>query len=153
MQSSISDVESLFSLGEKNESCPYYAVKDIAPVADVLNNNVSCLLVQVICVPYVCLIDQRIRDQLNLSIKNSIIIIDECHNFMEALCQIYSSSLNYRTLSQVINMHTLFEYNLFAIGILSTEHLQRTIQKSSKAEDNFLYRSSHETNQQHNVIH
>ena len=51
--------------------------------------------------PYICLIDERIRHQLNLSVKNAIVIVDECHNFMEALCQIYSSAINYRMLSQV----------------------------------------------------
>jgi len=31
----LADIENIFTLGEKRKTCPYYAVKEVAPVADV----------------------------------------------------------------------------------------------------------------------
>jgi DEAD_2. len=87
----------MFNLGKKMQSCPYYASKKLAPFVDV------------ICIPYICLLHDKTREQLKIPLKNSIIIVDECHNFMEALYQIYSFSLTYRHLAQAFSQITAYK--------------------------------------------
>ena len=62
------DIEDLHKLANKDSICPYFACKDRAPGADI------------IFMPYNYLIDEKIRENYEISFKNSCIIFDEGHN-------------------------------------------------------------------------
>lgn len=64
-------VEESKEIGKKNNLCPYYGLKNIAGVADIL------------CIPYASILNADIRQKLNIEINNSIIIFDEAHNLLE----------------------------------------------------------------------
>lgn len=60
-------------LGTKHKICSYYLSK--AAVSDA----------EIICVPYVSLLDENMRKNLGIEIEKSVIIIDEAHNLLEAI--------------------------------------------------------------------
>ena len=68
MQWDVADIEELHKLAERFEFCPYYGNKERANMADI------------IFMPYNYLIDEKIRDSLDLKFDNSITIFDEAHN-------------------------------------------------------------------------
>eukprot|EP01084_Bolivina_argentea_P178298 308212_1 len=68
------DIEDLVIEGNKISCCPYMGTRAILDNA----NLIFC--------PYNYILDPMIRDQMNIDIKNSIIIIDEAHN-VEDVCR------------------------------------------------------------------
>ncbi|KAJ1913622.1 hypothetical protein H4219_005131 [Mycoemilia scoparia] len=68
------DIEDLVAEGTKMKACPYYASKEITSNAEL-----------VFC-PYNYIIDPNIRESTNISLENSIVIIDEAHN-IEDVCR------------------------------------------------------------------
>lgn len=64
----VSDIEELHKQAEFHEFCPYYGNKERAGQADV------------IFMPYNYLIDEKVRDSMEINFANSIIIFDEAHN-------------------------------------------------------------------------
>ncbi|KAH6566193.1 hypothetical protein BASA60_009568, partial [Batrachochytrium salamandrivorans] len=67
------DIEDMVTAGKKVRGCPYYASKALAETA------------QVIFAPYNYIIDPHVRATSNISLKDSILIIDEAHN-IEGTC-------------------------------------------------------------------
>ena len=55
-------------MAEKDVSCPYYAMKDRVKGADV------------VFMPYIYLLDEDIRKNLEIDFENSVLIFDEGHN-------------------------------------------------------------------------
>ena len=53
---------------EKDVFCPYYAMKDRVKGADV------------VFMPYIYLLDEDIRKNLEIDFENSVLIFDEGHN-------------------------------------------------------------------------
>ena len=49
--------------------------------------------------PYAMLLHKNTRESLGISLKGNIVIVDEAHNLVEAINEIYSTQL---TLAQVI---------------------------------------------------
>lgn len=62
------DLEDLVQVGRRMRGCPYYATRELLPGADI-----------VFC-PYNYLIDPIVRAQMEISLKNAVIILDEAHN-------------------------------------------------------------------------
>lgn len=69
----LADIEEMKKLGDKYEFCSYYLSKQ------------SLAEAQVICLPYVSLVDPGTRKSLNIELANSVIIFDEAHNLLEAI--------------------------------------------------------------------
>ena len=80
------DLEDIKDYALKHNFCPYYALKDRLGAADI------------ILMPYNYLIDEKIRNTMNIDWVNSIIIIDEAHNIAQATEEITSFNLNEKTL-------------------------------------------------------
>lgn len=81
------DIEDLVRLGGNLGTCPYYGSRSMVPSADL------------VVLPYQSLLSKSSRESLGLSLKNSVVIIDEAHNLADSLISMYDSKI---TLSQVI---------------------------------------------------
>lgn len=68
-------------LGSKFQLCPYYQSK------------IGIDQAQLICVPYVSLIDKATREGIGIDVQNSVIIFDEAHNILDATSQIFSKEI------------------------------------------------------------
>ena len=79
---SIHDIEDLVTTGTKHQSCPYYASRSALSMA------------QMVVLPYNTLLHAGTRKALGLSVRNSIVIIDEAHNLVETITNIHSVSTN-----------------------------------------------------------
>ncbi|XP_076257431.1 putative ATP-dependent DNA helicase DDX11-like protein 8 isoform X1 [Rhynchophorus ferrugineus] len=79
----IHDIEDLVHVGKELSACPYYASRKAAEDAEL------------ILVPYNTLLHKSTREANGISLKNNVVIIDEAHNLLEALAQMYGSEVNY----------------------------------------------------------
>lgn len=68
IESRCMDVEELAAIGKQKGICPYYFAKSKVGGADVL------------VVPYQYLLEAGMRKQLQLNLRNSVIVFDEAHN-------------------------------------------------------------------------
>jgi regulator of telomere elongation helicase 1 len=62
------DIEELYSLGQKSMFCPFYFQRNKKDIADI------------IFLPYNYIFEPKLRKILKLDLKNSVILIDEAHN-------------------------------------------------------------------------
>ena len=77
--SSLRDIEDLAHLGRELGLCPYYGSRRAMPLADV------------IAMPYSYLLHAKTRSSvgLDLILKDSVVIIDEAHNIVDAINSIH----------------------------------------------------------------
>ncbi|MFS7974276.1 putative RNA helicase chromatin remodeling SNF2 family [Helianthus anomalus] len=80
------DIEDLVRLGGNLGTCPYYGSRSMVHAADL------------VVLPYQSLLSKSSRESLGLSLKNSVVIIDEAHNLADSLISMYDSKV---TLSQL----------------------------------------------------
>lgn len=81
--------------------------------------------------PYQMLMHRKTRDQLNLNIKNSVIIIDEAHNLLDTIAGIHSAEI---TADQLQRVHQqLNAYKTKYLNRFSTKNLLRLNQLISIA--------------------
>lgn len=74
----ILDIEDLSALGKSIGICPYYSTRaSIKPS-------------EIITLPYQLLLLKSARESLGISLKGHVIVIDEAHNLMDAISNIYS---------------------------------------------------------------
>ncbi|XP_058805941.1 Fanconi anemia group J protein homolog [Phymastichus coffea] len=73
------DIEDLVLFGKEKNACPYFGARGLMPHSDII-----------FC-PYNYLLDPIIRDTMQLTLKNDIVIIDEAHN-IESICRDVSSA-------------------------------------------------------------
>lgn len=52
------------TLGTKHRLCPYYAMRNVVACSDIL------------CVPYISLLNEEVRAKSGISLSNSIVILD-----------------------------------------------------------------------------
>lgn len=79
---SIHDIEDLVTIGDNLKMCPYYA------------SRFALQGVEVITLPYQYLLSDTTRASLKLNLKDNIIVIDEAHNLIETINNIYSSQIS-----------------------------------------------------------
>lgn len=89
------DIEDLVRIGRNLGTCPYYGSRRMVPTADL------------VILPYQSLLSKSSRESLGLSLKNSVIIIDEAHNLADTLISMYDAKI---TLSQVNSSFTFVVY-------------------------------------------
>lgn len=75
------DIEDLCHYGEAYQQCPYFATRDSISRSDV------------ILLPYQTLFQPSTRENINLKINNSYIVVDEAHNLVDALNGLYTVSI------------------------------------------------------------
>ncbi|XP_073146614.1 uncharacterized protein [Henckelia pumila] len=88
------DIEDLVRVGLNIGSCPYYGSRKIMPTADL------------VILPYQSLLSKSSRESLGLSLKNSVIIIDEAHNLADTLVSMYDAKI---TLHQLTHLRALLD--------------------------------------------
>ncbi|KAL9862742.1 putative RNA helicase chromatin remodeling SNF2 family [Arabidopsis thaliana] len=88
------DIEDLVQLGREMRTCPYYGSRRMAPAADL------------VILPYQSLLSKSSRESLGLSLKNSVVIIDEAHNLADTLLSMHDAKL---TVSQLEDIHCSIE--------------------------------------------
>ncbi|KAL6233505.1 hypothetical protein BDW75DRAFT_215020 [Aspergillus navahoensis] len=93
----VKDIEDLGKLGKKLGICPYYASRQVVSYSEIVT------------LPYPLLLQRSAREALNLSIKGHVIIIDEAHNLMDTISNIYSVTV---TLSQL--QTSIFQLTTYA---------------------------------------
>lgn len=113
------DIEELIKEAKQEKGCPYYASRQAAKDA------------QVIMLPYQMLLHKKTRDQLDINISNSVIIIDEAHNLLDTIASIHSAEI---TLDQMQQSHRqLNAYKAKYLTRFSTKNLLRLNQLISIA--------------------
>ncbi|GFH57737.1 hypothetical protein CTEN210_14213 [Chaetoceros tenuissimus] len=133
-----SDIEDLAALGRKSRVCSYYASREALKAAEV------------VLVPYNTLLSKPAREAVGLSLKNSLVIVDEAHNIPEALRSISSSRVSLAIIegasSQLMSYVAKYSdrlagRNLFYLGQIKrfltqvTRYLKNLHRKSKKGED------------------
>lgn len=133
-----SDIEDLAALGKKSRVCSYYASREALKAAEV------------VLVPYNTLLSKPAREAVGLSLKNSLVIVDEAHNIPEALRSISSSRVSLAIIegasSQLMSYVAKYSdrltgRNLFYLGQIKrfltqvTRYLKNLHRKSKKGKD------------------
>lgn len=100
----ILDIEDLHRISVQKNICAYYSSKDTIKNADI------------VFMPYIYLFDPRFRNNIQINLKNAIIILDEGHN-VEKLCEESASTSidcnQIRVAITDINYVNINNYNLF----------------------------------------
>lgn len=76
------DIEEAAALGQSSQTCAYYAIRQSLPGA------------QVVVLPYSMLLSTQTRTAIGLSLRGSLVIVDEAHNLPEALRAIHSARVS-----------------------------------------------------------
>ncbi|XP_015834926.2 ATP-dependent DNA helicase DDX11 [Tribolium castaneum] len=127
----VQDVEDLVKSGKELNACPYYSSRLAAEDAEV------------VLVPYNTILHKATREANGIDLKDNVIIIDEAHNLLEAMGQMYSSELTYSQIDQGLlqvkcykqRFNTRFSApNLLLINqlIFVTTKLQQLLDQSSE---------------------
>ncbi|KAI3319874.1 DNA repair helicase [Xylariaceae sp. AK1471] len=80
------DIEDLHRLGKTLQVCPYYASRTAIPGAEIIT------------LPYPLLLQTAARDALGIKLDGNIVIIDEAHNIMDAIANVYASEISLKDL-------------------------------------------------------
>ena len=88
----IPDIEDLFDLGKKLSICPYYASRTAIPGAEIIT------------LPYPLLLQKTARDALGIKLEGNVVIIDEAHNIMDAVANVYASEISLSELKRARQM-------------------------------------------------
>ncbi|XP_033171454.1 ATP-dependent DNA helicase DDX11 [Drosophila mauritiana] len=82
------DIEELANEGTACGGCSYYASRSAVEHA------------QLILLPYQLLLQKSARTQLGISLKGSIVIVDEAHNLLDSVAQLHGSEINRQQLER-----------------------------------------------------
>jgi chromosome transmission fidelity protein 1 len=86
------DIEDLFLLGKKHQVCPYYASRTAIPGAEIIT------------LPYPLLLQKTARDALGIKLEGNVVIIDEAHNVMDAVANVYAAEITRSDLKRARQM-------------------------------------------------
>ncbi|CAK7270402.1 ATP-dependent DNA helicase chl1 [Sporothrix epigloea] len=77
------DIEDLYQLGHRLHVCPYYASRTALPGAEIIT------------LPYPLLLQKAAREALGIRLdrRNSVVIIDEAHNILDAVASVHAASV------------------------------------------------------------
>ena len=90
MKSEIKDIEDLLKFGEEFSYCPYYITHLISAQS------------QFIVSPYNNILNKRIKNNININLRNNIIVFDEAHNIIENILQNANSDINSKELISLL---------------------------------------------------
>ncbi|KAH0749457.1 hypothetical protein KY290_028689 [Solanum tuberosum] len=88
------DIEDLVQIGNDLKTCPYYGSRSMVHTADL------------VVLPYQSLLSKSSRESLGLSLKDSVVVIDEAHNLADSLVSMHNAKI---TLSQLELVHSHLE--------------------------------------------
>lgn len=105
----IMDIEELVQVASVEKACPYYASRLAARDA------------HIVLLPYQMLLHDRTRQQTGLRVRDAVVIIDEAHNLLDTISNIYSAVL---TMDQLQQAHQqLLAYKAKYFGRFSAKNL------------------------------
>lgn len=114
------DIEELIRAGKEEQACPYYAARRAAEDA------------QLIMLPYQMLLHKKTRQQMNLNLSQSVVIIDEAHNLLDTISAIHSAEIRFDHMQQ--SQRLLTAYKNQYISRFSARNLLRLNQLISIAQ-------------------
>ncbi|KAJ3497917.1 hypothetical protein NLG97_g1536 [Lecanicillium saksenae] len=88
----IPDIEDLHQLGKSLQVCPYYASRTALPGAEIVT------------LPYPLLLQKSARDALGIRLEGNVVIVDEAHNIMDAVSNVYAADLKLSELRRAREM-------------------------------------------------
>ncbi|XP_073827168.1 ATP-dependent DNA helicase DDX11 isoform X2 [Musca autumnalis] len=94
----ILDIEDLVSEGEQLEACPYYSAR------------MATQMGQIVMLPYQLLLHKKSRELAGIDLRGSIVIIDEAHNLLDCISDIYSCEITLGQLQSV--QHQIVAYKM-----------------------------------------
>lgn len=89
---SVPDIEDLFDLGKKLQVCPYYSSRTAIPGAEIIT------------LPYPLLLQKTARDALGIKLEGNVVVIDEAHNIMDAVSNVYAAEISLNELRRARQM-------------------------------------------------
>lgn len=101
------EIEEVVDSGMRKGACPYYSSRKAVESADV------------VLLPYQALFHRDARDALGISLEGNVVIVDEAHNIVDAVSDIYSTALSKASLISASNQ--LSSYFQHVKGKLSPE--------------------------------
>ncbi|KAK7807926.1 hypothetical protein U0070_000889, partial [Myodes glareolus] len=84
----VKDMEQLVALGKEARACPYYGSRFAIPAA------------QLVVLPYPMLLHAATRQAAGIKLQGQVVIIDEAHNLIDTITNIYSTEVNGSQLCQ-----------------------------------------------------
>ncbi|KAL4229836.1 DEAD H (Asp-Glu-Ala-Asp His) box helicase 11 [Mactra antiquata] len=87
----VRDIEQLVTLGKQMKACPYYGTRLAIPDAEI------------VALPYNTLLHKSTREASGIQLKDNIVIIDEAHNLLETINNVYSTEI---TGAQLVRAHS-----------------------------------------------
>ena len=119
-----SDIEDIAQLGDKSQTCAYYASREALTAAEV------------VVVPYNTLLSKSSRTAVGLSLKKSLVIIDEAHNIPEALRSVSTCQLTIKVIegaiTQLSSYVTKYASRLAGRNLFYLGQIRRFLMFSSK---------------------
>lgn len=82
----------MFHTGKKLGICPYYASRTAIPGAEIIT------------LPYPLLLQKSARDALGIKLEGNVVIIDEAHNIMDAVSNVYAAEIGLEELRRARKM-------------------------------------------------
>jgi chromosome transmission fidelity protein 1 len=76
------DIEDLTAAGKDLKACPYYASRKASKEA------------QLVLLPYNTILHSGTRDGIGLKMENASILLDEAHNLIESISNMYSNHVS-----------------------------------------------------------
>lgn len=110
------DIEDLIVAGKQINACPYYASRKASKEA------------QLVLLPYNTILHKSTREGVGIKVQNSVILLDEAHNIVESISNMYSNSLTLAQLEDCAN--GLKTYMARYIRLFNPKHLLKLKQLS-----------------------
>jgi chromosome transmission fidelity protein 1 len=92
----VPDIEDLHRIGKELQVCPYYASRTAIPGAEVIT------------LPYPLLLQKNARDALGIKLEGNVVIIDEAHNVMDAVANVYAAEIRLSELRRARQMLSIY---------------------------------------------
>nr|CAB3236927.1 probable ATP-dependent RNA helicase DDX11 [Phallusia mammillata] len=87
----VTDIEEVVKQGKALGACPYYASRRAVPFS------------QLVVLPYQSLLHRATREASGIELKDSVLIVDEAHNLIEAVNSMHSVKVTLKQLNQSHN--------------------------------------------------
>ncbi|KXX78602.1 ATP-dependent RNA helicase chl1 [Madurella mycetomatis] len=88
----VPDIEDIYRIGKELQLCPYYASRTAIPGAEVIT------------LPYPLLLQKSAREALGIKLEGNVVIIDEAHNVMDAVANVYAAEVRLSELRKARQM-------------------------------------------------
>ncbi|KAJ6222187.1 hypothetical protein RDWZM_000732 [Blomia tropicalis] len=94
--SSVQDLEDIVSTGKNLKACPYYA------------SRLSLSDAEIVILPYNIIFHKGTRESFGIDLTDSIVIVDEAHNLLETISNIYSVQIRCGQLQIIMELVTKY---------------------------------------------